>query len=476
MFQLPGHAGQLTLVPHIIKTDLFGPGGEKQRIPAELGRLLVPERRSDPNSRLIELSFVRLKSTARQSGPPLIFLAGGPGDSGISSLRWAQLYDWFNALREVGDVIALDQRGTGLSLPCLDCAERWNLPPEQPGSREEMLRVGLELSRTAATFWQEQGVDLLGYTTQESADDINDLRKALGVGKVNLYGASYGSHLVLATVKRHGSHIERAIVALVEGLDHTIKLPSNIQRHLEDLGARVRADARLNKQIPDFLALMNTVFERLEQAPVFVEVKDELNGGTVKVGVSKFDLQLLTASGLGSYSFTAKLPARYYAMAHGDFMWAATKVLARRREWLGNAMSYLMDSASGVSPERYAQIQCEAPATLLGDLVNFPFPEIGAAWGNPDLGSDFRAPFTSDVPTLFLSGTLDARTPICNAEEVRAGFSHNPHIIIEGATHSTALIVSAPGVVPAMLDFLRGQPVALERTSIPFGFAGIEGV
>src|SRR5437667_8117517 len=115
MHTIHADAGKLALFPYILKTDLAGPASERLRIGAEIGRLLVPERRSNPDSRLIELAFVRVKSTAQQPGPPLVYLAGGPGLSGIDDLRSEKLYPWFTALRQVGDVIALDQRGTGLA-------------------------------------------------------------------------------------------------------------------------------------------------------------------------------------------------------------------------------------------------------------------------------------------------------------------------------------------------------------------------
>lgn len=472
MQRLPGQAGQLTLASYVVKTDLAGP--EKKRIPAQLGRLLVPERRSDPDSQLIELAFVRIKSTVREPGPPLIFLAGGPGVSGTDGLRWERLSGWFQALRQSSDVVLLDQRGTGLSLPRLDCLERWELPVEQPGSREDTLRRMVERCRVSAAYWRQQGVDLSGYTTQESADDINDLRIALGAEQVSLYGASYGSHLALATLKRHEAHIARVIVALVEGPDHTLKLPATIQRHLIHLAELVQADPHLSRAIPDFLALMRGVLQQLEQKPVTVEVKDGITGQMVSVGISTFDLQMLTASGLGSRRFLAGLPARYHAMARGDFSWAASKILEQRRDWVGNAMTYMMDCASGASPERLARIQREVPETLLEDLINFPFPEINAAWDAPDLGADFREPVSTAVPTLFVSGTLDARTPISNAEEVRAGFSASHHIIIEGAAHATAELVEAEGVTEAMLAFLQGHSVQLERTTLPFAFTPVK--
>ncbi|MDQ3819716.1 MAG: alpha/beta hydrolase, partial [Acidobacteriota bacterium] len=72
----------------------------------------MPENRSDPKSRLIEIVFVRFKSTAKNPGPPIIYLAGGPGNSGIDQAR-GNRFPLFMAMREFGDVIALDQRATG---------------------------------------------------------------------------------------------------------------------------------------------------------------------------------------------------------------------------------------------------------------------------------------------------------------------------------------------------------------------------
>lgn len=55
------------------------------------------------------------------------------------------------------------------------------------------------------------------YNTAENAEDVNDLRLALGVQKINLWGHSYGSHLGLAILKRHGNTIHRAALSGVNG-------------------------------------------------------------------------------------------------------------------------------------------------------------------------------------------------------------------------------------------------------------------
>ena len=194
----------LMLAPYVFKTADDG-----ERIPAELGRLFVPENRRDPTSSLIELAFVRFRSTAEGPGPPIVDLAGGPGGSGIDGARRPDRFPWFMALRAAGDLILLDQRGVGLSNPRLDNPVRRERPPEQPWERESFLEESRELARRSAAFWRERGVDLIGYTTEESADDIDALRAALCEDRISLWGGSYGSHLALATIKRHGDRVDR---------------------------------------------------------------------------------------------------------------------------------------------------------------------------------------------------------------------------------------------------------------------------
>jgi pimeloyl-ACP methyl ester carboxylesterase len=465
--------GELTLMPYIVKTDLFGPGTERYRFAAELGRVLVPENRQSPGSALIELAFIRMKSRASHPAPPLVLLAGGPGVAGSEWAHFGSFVPWFEELLGISDVILLDQRGTGLSNPRLDCLERWNLPLDQVGDRQMFLRQTSECCGLAATFWRNRGVDLSGYTTLESADDIDALRQALGLDQICLYGASYGSHLALATVRRHGAHIARAIVALVEGPEQTIKLPANIQHHLQDLARLVEADRQLQSAIPDLLALMRTTLEQLERCPAEVVVVDGDTGNQVKVVAGKFDLQLITARGLGDLRFLQQLPRRYLAMSHGDYAWLGEEVLKSRRSFLGNAMSYCMDSASGVSPERMAEVARQASLSLLEDVMDLPFPYVSSVWGVPDLGPEFRSPITTDVPVLFISGSLDGRTPPSNVKDLGNGFANSRHILVRGGTHSSSKLVSVPAIRAAMSTFLRGEAVTDPQAEIPFAFTSL---
>lgn len=77
----PQKAGDLKIEPYVFEA------ASKEKVEAELGRLRVPENRLNPRSKLIELAFVRFKSTAQKPGPPIIYLAGGPGGSAIAAVR-----------------------------------------------------------------------------------------------------------------------------------------------------------------------------------------------------------------------------------------------------------------------------------------------------------------------------------------------------------------------------------------------------
>src|SRR5829696_8876263 len=167
-------AGALKLKPYTFENSK----GEK--VESEFGTLFVPENRSNPDSNLIELAFVRFKSTAKTPGPPIVYLAGGPGGSGIGTAVGSR-FPLFMALREIGDVIAFDQRGTGYSKPNLGCYERLAMPIDVAPSRELAVKELRGNANACLEYWRDvQRVDLTGYNTTESADDLEDLRKAIG--------------------------------------------------------------------------------------------------------------------------------------------------------------------------------------------------------------------------------------------------------------------------------------------------------
>ena len=432
-------------------------------VPAEVGRFRVPEDRDRVGGRTIELAFVRFPSTSPTPGPPIVYLAGGPGGAGTDAASGSR-FDLFQSLRAVADVVAFDQRGTGLSERLPDCPYRTAVPLGEPADREAQDAAMAETTRACAAHWRRAGVDLAAYDTEASADDLDALRRALGADRVSLWAISYGTHLALATIRRHPGAVARAVLAGVEGPDHTLKLPSSQQALLEQIAALHAAE---HPDAPPFLADVAAVLDRLRQAPVVVDV--ETRGETVPLAVTAFDVQALAANMLGGPETSMQLPSMFAAMRAGDFSGVAPWIVWTKGPRGVDAMSAAMDAASGASLWRRARIASEARRTLLGDAVNVPAPAQAAALGVPDLGPAFRAPVVSDVPVLLISGTLDGRTPPSNAEEVAAGFSNGAHLVIQGAGHSDPLFLGSPVILDRMRTFFGGEPLADETLSLGSG-------
>jgi pimeloyl-ACP methyl ester carboxylesterase len=365
-----------------------------------------------------------------------------------------------NEMRAVADVIALDQRGTGASEPRdVTCRSEKPLPLDQPGDPTSFASIFRERMRECADVLQRKGTDLAAFTTEENAADVEALRIALGAKKLTLLAGSYGSHLALAVIRRHSDRLERAVLFGTEGLDQTFKLPSNVQANLERLAAFVRSDAFYATAMPDLLAAIRTVLDRLERQPVTVKV-----GPDISVVVGKWDLQKRIADAMGSGSAMRQLPAAIYAMLSGDFTDLSRWAYNYRRDGALSAMAVSMDCASFASAARLERIRREADKTILAATIDFPLPDICEGMKLPRLGDSFRKSFHSDLPVLFITGEMDGRTPISNAEEVAVGFRNHQHLLVANAAHG---IIGYPELTPAMLTFLRGQRVSDLRVSFP---------
>ena len=400
---------------------------------ADTARVEVPESRTGRSAATIRLAVMRVRSTAARPGVPIIYLAGGPGNSGFNSAR-GEIFPVIKALRERADVIIYDQRGTGSTLPTLVVrAPIAGAGPLDVPISSDRGRMGLiEAARAAAAEIKSRGIDLPSYNTVENADDLDALRAALGADKIVVWGHSYGSHLALAYFRRHGAHVERLIVGGVNGPDQRRRLPGDGDVFLARVDSAVRQAPPMATVMPDFLGALKRVLARLEANPVSVRVD------STDVYVGKSELQMLIALAGGEQGFVRALPAMVAQLDAGSYDVVARQVrdVIKRRP-MGTAMTYPMDMSSGVSRERAARIAREARMAILGNMINFPFddPEYAAAWGVISLPDSYRAPIVSDVPALFISGSFDLRTSIADAEDVRRGFKNSGHLIVDGASH-----------------------------------------
>jgi pimeloyl-ACP methyl ester carboxylesterase len=433
----------------------------------ERGHLIVRESRKNLKSNLIELVFIRLKSMTDKPGVPTVYLDGGPGSAATNLARIPDYMRAFQKLREVGDVILLDQRGVGGSKPNLTYLTRESLPLDVFADRQVALQAFKERSKIAADHFRSQGVDILAYNSIESAHDVDDLRKALGAEKINLVGFSYGTHLGLACIRYHGKNLNRVVLIGTEGPDHTDKLPSTSDSSIRRLSAIVAKDPEIGSKMPDLAGTLKRILDRLEKEPVTVTITDQRTKKPIDVKVGKMGLQFLIMRDLGDTNDLPVFPLWFYTMDKGDYSVLKRFVERRYNQFSAgiSIMTLVMDISSGVSKSRRAQIQKEAPAALLGDIPNFPISEMGDVFGNPDLGDEFRSAIKTDVTTLFVSGVLDNNTQPFQADEVRKTFRNSTHIVIDNAGHESML--TDPQVQQTMVQFLRGEDVSKVKISLP---------
>lgn len=433
---------------------------------AELGEFNVPENRSKAGSKPITLRFVRFKSTSPNPGHPIVYLAGGPGGSGIEAVRGSR-FALVMGLREFGDVIAYDQRGINRSGPDMTCKEEYVIPPNEPLDRAKAGPIAAAAAKKCVDRLRASGVDVGAYNTIEGAADLDDLRKALGAKKLVLWGISYGTHLSIATLRYHPDAVDRVILAGIEGPDDTYKLPSDQQTLMEEIARRISLDPKLREQVPDFLGTVNAVLRELEREPKTVSLTHPVNGMTANVTVGKFDFQQVLAGMLFAPSTYASIADFVTRVSRGDWTALALAAAPTRFGTAPSAMSMAMDCASGISDARRRRIAEEAPRTHLGDAINAPFPELCAGLGIPDVGNAFRAPLRSNVPALLISGTMDGRTRPRQAEELRMTMPNAVHLVIDGAGHSDPLFLSSPKILEAMKTFMRGETLRERTIELP---------
>lgn len=422
------------------------------------GSFQVPENRTNPDSRMLTLKYVRFAATGDTPGAPIVYLAGGPGGSGIRTAKYDR-FPLFMAMREFGDVIAFDQRGTGGSNDLPNCTSSQHVSVTEPTTDAEVFAKERTAFAECLDYWKSKGVDVLGYTTTESVADLDDLRKHLGVDQVDLWGISYGSHLSLAALQQIDDRIGRVVITAIEGLDQTVKQPARVDQYFDRLQAAIDTDPAAKSKYPNVKALIARVLNQLEETPLLVQVPTR-EGEAAPFLLQKRDLQKYTSALVADPARVVWILDIYRSLDEGDTA-PLIALLQRAIDPSDTAISFrpmttLMDVASGSGADRREMITQQAETALLGLHMNFSM-HLETVDPSLDLGEDFRRPPVSDVPTLVLSGTLDGRTYLESGQEATAGLSNRQTVIVENAGHN--LFMLSPEVTETIQDFMRGQEV-----------------
>ncbi|MFJ9610659.1 alpha/beta fold hydrolase [Kitasatospora sp. NPDC101176] len=346
-------------------------------------------------------------------------MEGGPGGDAFGSIPFL-IGSGVNRDREL---IVMAQRGTLHARPNLACPEIDRFNATAVGLRYDAPSTGRLLVRAARECRDRltaDGVDLSAYNTTENAADFAALRTALGIERWNVYGYSYGTELALTYLRLHPGGIRSVAIDSVVP-PQVVSLPWTWDGAREGIGAILAACAaqpRCGSRYPDLPDTLTRQVRRLEAHPLRVTAQPPAGGEPVEVVLDGGALvNLLVANAVKAVD----VPAALDELAHGNperFARAqaagATPVIGEFAHGLTQSVAcaeWVPDHSEADLLRAGRRAFPDWPDTVLAQAPQLPFEhDVCRAWNVPDRTGVQRVATRSDVPTLIVSGSFDAKT------------------------------------------------------------------
>jgi len=457
VFRRPGaSAGAFTLKPVTKGRVAFEPcRAASDAIEALCSRYEVFENRQTGAGRRIALNVMIIPAaTATPDPDPLFALAGGPGQSATDAFPLAA---YVRAIAEQRDVVLVDQRGTGKS-NLLDCAlQSLDNPQEVLGEPYSLDKI------RACRADSDRKADTSQYTTSIAADDLDEVRAALGYDRINVLGGSYGSKAALVYLRRHGEHVRTLTLEAIAPPDFLIPLPfaKGVQAAVGGVIGLCEADAACHAAYPDLRQQYRAIVTRLTEKVAEFDVRNQHVTLSKDMFVSKLRSVLYLPQFISVFPLIVQ---RAYA---GDWTTYAAVVM-QLASLLDGAVargaSFAAICAEDVPAITPALTGSATGGTDLGDWQARRFEEYCKAWGTAgSVPKDFYEPVRSKVPALLISGALDPGTP---PEFARAAASSLPNgrlITIKQGTHGTGS-ACVDGLITEFVK--RGSPKDLDASCV----------
>lgn len=435
--QAAAKVGALALHPCVYRSK-----PDRRDFAADCGQLVAPEHRGAAGSRLIALPLIRVHAQEPTPEEPIFTFQGGPGAPNLVEFPIA-------ALVRRHDIVMVGYRGVdgGATLDCPEVAD--HIAAAQGALMgAPALASYAEGARLCAARLTRQGVDLAGYSMPETVDDQEAARQALGYGRVDLLGGSYGTRLELIYMWRHPESLRRVVMIGANPPGHFVWNPGLTDAKLARYAALCSADAgcrtRTGDPMADFRRVSAHMPARWLGAPIdpdrvrfltFFMLHESIDPKTAPLpldGPAAVDAWLAAAHGdpsglalLSSLSH-AVLPhlvgtwGEFLAMGSGDY--------------------------SDLTPD-----QARAPS---GSVVGAPslfFWGLAHGWPAKPDDTAYRTTRPSDVETLVIGGTLDATTPVEGvARDLIPKLSHGRLVTLAELGH----VMSFWGSQPTARDHL----------------------
>jgi pimeloyl-ACP methyl ester carboxylesterase len=445
------------------------------------GYLVVPERREAPTGHAIKVYHVIMPAlNGSPSGPPVMYLTGGPGASTAGAVDLFEITTGplaiyrqkFGATR---DLIIVDQRGTNRSIPALYCdTETAPLRSTAYGADFALASSHrVQALNACRQRWIGEGVNLSGYDDYEVAADVRDFLTVRGLPRVNLYGASWGTRLTMQVMKLYPQIVNAAVIDSI--------LPPELNPFIAEVqGTQFGIQALVDNSrsvYPQLQTYINTILERLRTKPVDVVGYKYPNGSpgcsvpgeggvpyVVHVTGDKFIDYL--ASNLRSTPYCTNLPkniktmfdTQSYQMIADNWISSMDFSFSSGGPAAGAPANAMFQSVFAANDAFYAR-PTDVTANILRNVTEpgmavwlensfiYREPSMVGSWLVDPLPASVRLPVVSSIPTMMLVGGLDVATPSIFSRPSEAGLSNHVYYEITSG-HATAYL-------PCVLDMLE---------------------
>jgi pimeloyl-ACP methyl ester carboxylesterase len=373
-------------------------------------------------------------------GDPLFVLAGGPGQAGSEVVQ--VLTTAFSRVRATRDIVFIDQRGTGLSGK-LDCKSK----PEHERMTEEQLEGELRacIAATKAPF--------AAYTTDAAARDTELVRRALGYGAINVWGASYGTRLGQAYARLYPASVRSLVFDAVAAPDQVIPAAgADAQAALDKVFEHCAKDAACNKAFPNVRAEFDTLVTRLSAGGIKLSLPDPRTAQQVDFTMTTPRFLGTVHSILYAPADARRLPFLIHSAAQGRWQpFVARQNLASDFGMEGNVAMLLQLAVVCAEdvPRLTPELRKSDDRQLTKPLTD-KFPAMCKAMNVPAVAA--RAPTQIDAPALLMSGALDPITPPHRAATAARYMPRAQHVIVANAGHGVSQLGCAPRLLRAFLD------------------------
>lgn len=406
-------------------------------LPAFCGTLRVPEDRTKADGRTIVLHFVRVPPQHRGSATPIVWFAGGPGESVISDFSdgGIQGYPLSSALRETHEILFLDQRGTGLSNQ-LQCS----MYPHVSNVFAEIFPLD-SVRRCRALLAKTS--DLSAFGTDAAADDLDAVRRHLGYRKVIAIGGSYGTTAALVYMRRYPNAVESALLIGVAPTFFKIPLPQLQagQRALSDLERSCTHDSICHRYFPNFPAEFRRVLAQ-SSTGIPVNYRDTHTGEHVHAALTRPVFADTVRLLMYAPQSAVQIPLLVHEAVRGNTTPLAKAIAAYAQAVFGGTASeqamgdnFGVNCQEGVAFITPAEAARESANSFMAGTILDARQAACAIWNVRPADLSFIEPVRSSVPVLMISGADDPATDPRYATRQLAYLSHGRQIIVPHGGH-----------------------------------------